>query len=36
MKEHAVKRNFKKHLGFYLVLVLCMAMISFACWFAYE
>ncbi len=36
MKEHAVKRNFKKHLGFYLVLVLCMAMISFACWYAYE
>ena len=34
MKEHAVK--LKKHLGFYLVLMLCMAMISFACWFAYE
>ena len=36
MKEHAVKRNLKKHLGFYAVLVLCMAMISFACWYAYE
>ncbi|MBR0485444.1 MAG: peptidoglycan DD-metalloendopeptidase family protein [Oscillospiraceae bacterium] len=36
MKEHAVKQKLKKHLGFYLVLMLCMAMISFACWFAYE
>jgi len=36
MKEHAAKQKVKKHLGFYLVLVLCMAMISFACWFAYE
>lgn len=36
MKEHAVKRNLKKNLGFYAVLVLCMAMISFACWYAYE
>ncbi|MBR1528392.1 MAG: peptidoglycan DD-metalloendopeptidase family protein [Oscillospiraceae bacterium] len=36
MKEHAVKQKVKKHLGFYLVLMLCMAMISFACWYAYE
>ncbi len=36
MKETAVKHKLKKHLGFYLVLMLCMAMITFACWFAYE
>ena len=36
MKEHAIKQKAKKHLGFYLVLMLCMAMISFACWYAYE
>ncbi|MBR1554385.1 MAG: peptidoglycan DD-metalloendopeptidase family protein [Oscillospiraceae bacterium] len=36
IKEHAVKQKLKKHLGFYLVLMLCMAMISFACWYAYE
>ncbi len=36
MKEHAAKKKLKKHLGFYLVLMLCMAMVSFACWFAYE
>ena len=36
MKEQAVKQKLKKHLGFYLVLMLCMAMVSFACWYAYE
>jgi len=36
MKEHAIKQKVKKHIGFYLVLLLCMAMISFACWYAYE
>ncbi len=36
MKEHAVKLKLKKHMGFYLVLLLCLAMISFACWYAYE
>ena len=36
IKEHAVKQKLIKHLGFYLVLMLCMAMISFACWYAYE
>lgn len=36
MKEHAAKNKIRKHMGFYLVLLLCMAMISFACWFAYE
>lgn len=36
MKEHAIKQKAKRHTAFYLVLMLCMAMISFACWYAYE